>query len=117
MNSAYVLLVIALLLFFISRRKKVAAIAAVHHIKTKNNNKERKIMEELAKEFIGMECIIYTVTSNDGQIQGTIKDVGNGGILLEDMQGNKQIINLEYVTRLREYPRNKKGKKKSVVMD
>lgn len=74
-------------------------------------------METLAKQFIGKECIIYTITSNDGTVQGTIKDVSGGGLLLEDAQGQAQAVNLEYVTRIREYPRNKNGKKKSVILD
>ncbi|MBD5161860.1 MAG: hypothetical protein HDT14_07600 [Oscillibacter sp.] len=74
-------------------------------------------METLAKQFIGKECIIYTITSNDGSVQGTIREVGGGGMVLEDAQGQIQAVNLEYVTRIREYPRNKKGKKKSVVLD
>lgn len=30
-------------------------------------------MKELAKRLIGEECIIYTITSNDGSVQGVIK--------------------------------------------
>ena len=74
-------------------------------------------MEALAKQFTGKECIIYTVTQVEGSVQGTIKEVSAGGILLEDAQGQLQAVNLEYVTRIREYPRDKKGKKKSVVLD
>lgn len=71
-------------------------------------------MEELARRFIGKECIIYTVTSTDSSIQGTVKDVTDGGIVLEK-DGNVEAVNLEYVTRIREYPRNAKGKKKTIV--
>ena len=74
-------------------------------------------MEMLAKQFIGKECIIYTITSNDGSVQGTIKEVSADGMLIEDPFGQIQAINLEYVTRIREYPRNKKGKKKAFVLD
>lgn len=74
-------------------------------------------METLAKQFIGQECVIYTITSNDGSVAGTIKEVSGGGILIEDAQGQLQAVNLEYVTRIREYPRTKKGKKKSVILD
>ena len=66
-------------------------------------------METLAKQFAGKECIIYTITSNDGSVQGTIREVSGGGLL--------KAVNLEYVTRIREYPRSRKGKKKSVVLD
>ena len=30
-------------------------------------------MEELAKQFVGKECIIYTLASNDSYIKGIIK--------------------------------------------
>jgi hypothetical protein len=97
------------------RRRKKKAAAVAHHIR--RTKKETELMEELAKRFIGKECIIYTVASDSGEIQGTVKEVGSGGILLEDKTGGEQAINLEYVTRIREYPRNKNGKKKGVVLD
>ena len=72
-------------------------------------------METLAKHFIGKECIIYTVTDTSAAIQGTLKEVTDGGLILENKEG-LQAINLEYITRIREYPRNSKGKKKAIVI-
>ena len=74
-------------------------------------------MKELAKQFIGEECIIYTITSNDGSVQGVIKEIVDGGMVVERKTGEREIINLEYVTRIREWPRKKNGKKKDVVLD
>lgn len=74
-------------------------------------------MKELAKRFVGQECIIYTITSNDGSVQGVIKEVTDSGMLIEKKTGELEIINLEFVTRIREYPRKKNGKKQSVVLD
>ncbi len=74
-------------------------------------------MKELAKQFIGKDCIVYTVTSNDSSIQGVIKEVDDGGIVLEKDSGEREIVNLDFVTRIREYPKKKNGKKKSVVLD
>lgn len=74
-------------------------------------------MKELAKRFVGQECIIYTITSNDGCVQGVIKEVTDSGMLIEKKTGELEIINLEFVTRIREYPRKKNGKKQSVVLD
>lgn len=70
-------------------------------------------MKELATRFINMECII---TSFDGshQFEGVIKEVTDGAILVEK-DGKIEAINLDFVIRIREYPRNKKGKKKIVV--
>lgn len=73
-------------------------------------------MEELAKRFLNKKCIIYTIIGESTNVQGVIKEVNSGAILVECPDG-LQGINLEYVTRIREYPRNKKGKEKSFVVD
>ncbi len=72
-------------------------------------------MLELAKKFIDKECLIYAFDSSH-QFQGIIKEVSNGAILVENA-GSLEAINLDFVIRIREYPKNKKGKKKSVVLD
>ena len=69
-------------------------------------------MQELAKQFIGKQCLVYTIKSDT--IQGTLREVGDGGLLLES-GGTVEAVNLDYVVRLREYPKKKNGKKKSVV--
>lgn len=78
--------------------------------------KENSYMKELAKQFIGKDCIVYTVTSNEANIQGVIKEIDDGGMLIEKNSGEKEIINIDFVTRIREYPRKKNGKKKSIVL-
>lgn len=72
-------------------------------------------MTEFAKQFIGEKCIIYLFES---QIAGTIKEISenSNAILIED-GNNTEIINLEYVTRIRKYPANKKEKRKPVIQD
>ena len=72
-------------------------------------------MIELAKRFIGKECLIYAFDSNH-QFTGIIREVTDGAILLEN-NNTLEAINLDFVIRIREYPKNKKGKKKSVVVD
>lgn len=70
-------------------------------------------MKELVKRFIGEECIIYTITSNEGSIQGVIREIDDGGMIIESNSGEREIINLDFVTRIRKYPR----KKKRLVLD
>ena len=72
-------------------------------------------MIELSKRFIGKECIIYAFDGSH-QFEGVIKEVSDGAILIEKDE-KLEAINLDFVIRIREYPRNKKGKKKSVVLD
>ena len=71
-------------------------------------------MFELAQKFIGKECIIYTFNST--QLTGVIKEVNEGAILLEK-EGNQEAVNFDFIVRIREYPRTKNGKKKSVIFD
>lgn len=72
-------------------------------------------MRELAKRFMDKECIISAFDSNH-QFDGVIKEVSDSAILIEK-SGKTEAINLDFVIRIREYPKNKKGKKKSVVLD
>lgn len=106
--ALYVLVIIPLT----TRRRRIAAVR--HVLKKKKHNKENNAMKELAKQFIGKECIIYTVTGTDPAIKGTIREVTDGGIIVEKKDGN-EAVNLEYVTRIREWPRNTKGKKKPIL--
>ena len=72
-------------------------------------------MKELAKKFIDKECVIYSFDGNH-QYQGVIKEVTDGAILVET-NGKIDALNFDFVIRIREYPRKKNGKKKSVVLD
>lgn len=74
-------------------------------------------MKELAKQFIGKDCIIYTIASNDGSVQGVIREVEESGMILERKSGEREAINLDFVTRIREYPKKKNGKKKEIIWD
>ena len=69
-------------------------------------------MKELAKRFIDKECVISSFDGNH-QYEGVIKEVTDGAILLEK-NGKIEALNLDFVIRIREYPRKKNGKKKSV---
>ena len=71
-------------------------------------------MTELAKRFIDKECLLYSF--NGSQIEGTVREVVDNAILIEN-NGALEAINAEFIVRIREYPRDKKGKKKSVVLD
>lgn len=100
---------------WITRRRRMAAIR--QFLNRKRQNKENDEMKELAKRFIGEECLIYTITSNDGSLQGVIREIGDGGMVIEKKSGETEIVNLDFVTRIRQYPRKKNGKKKEIVLD
>ena len=92
-------------------RRAVVARQIIKKRKTRGTTE----MKELAKRFIDKECIISSFDGNH-QYEGVIKEVTDGAILVEK-DGKIEVLNLDFVIRIREYPRNKKGKKKSVVVD
>ena len=79
--SYYVLLIALFLVLYSLYRNRQAAVAK--KVMKKRTSEERKQMMELAKRFIGKDCLIYAFDGN----------------------------------HIREYPRDKKGKKKSVILD
>ena len=84
----------------------------INYLKLKQR-KENHIMKEAAEKFIDKECMIYLLS---GDVNGIIREVTDHSLLIETPT-DRQIINLDFVIRIREYPKNKRGKKKSVVLD
>ena len=118
MDSLYLILLALFLLVIIPWIMRQRRLAAVRHIlNQKKQNKENSEMKELAKRLIGEECIIYTITSNDGSVQGVIKKIYDFGMVIEKKTGELEIINLDFVTRIRQYPRKKNGQTKDIVLD
>lgn len=110
MKPAYIVLIIIFIAVLVQNRNKKVWLK--QFIKPKKTRGKTEMLE-LAKRFIDKECLIYTFNS---QITGTIKEVSNGAILVEGV-GTVEAVNVDYIVRIREYPRNKNGKKKSVVLD
>lgn len=111
--STYIPIIVLWIIIFIMFRNRKAVIARqiIKKRKMEGNTK----MKELAKRFIDKECVISSFDGNH-QYEGIIKEVTDGAILVEK-DGKIEALNLDFVIRIREYPRNKKGKKKSVVLD
>ena len=111
-SSTYIPIIvmwIIIIYVLLSNRKAVIARQIIKKRKTEGNTE----MKELAKRFIDKECVISAFDSNH-QFEGILKEVTDGAILLEK-DGKIEAINLDFVIRIREYPKNKKGKKKLVV--
>ena len=111
-SSTYIAIIvmwIIIIYVLLSNRKAVIARQIIKKRKTEGNTE----MKELAMRFIDKECVISSFDGNH-QYEGIIKEVTDGALLLEK-DGKIEAINLDFVIRIREYPKNKKGKKKLVV--
>ncbi len=107
------ILLLFVVIFYIYYRNRKAIVA--RRVVKNKSLEEKARMIELAKQFIGKECLIYSFDGNH-QFEGVIREVVNGAVLVEK-DGMLEAINLDFVIRIREFPKNKKGKKKSVVLD
>ena len=106
----YLIIVIVVIYLIVYSKKKYY----IHkHIISKRKGKDRIIMKELAEKFIGKDCLIYIMNS---QVSGIIREVTDGAILIEN-NGKLEAVNLDFVIRIREYPLDKKGKRKSIILD
>ena len=77
-------------------------------------DKKTSLYDEHIK--LGAKIVPFGGWSMPVQYEGIIKEVTDGAVLVEK-NGKLEAINLDFVIRIREYPRNKNGKKKSVVLD
>lgn len=111
--SLFIPIIIMIIVLFIVMRNRKAVI--IRKLIRKRKQEGNTQMVELAKKFIGKECLVYAFDSSH-QFQGIIKEVSNGAILIEK-SGTVEAINLDFVIRIKEYPKNKKGKKKALVLD
>ncbi len=124
MGFLYATPVILVLLSVFLSEKKRKRLLAVQKVSAKRRDpekseKEKAAMTEMLKRFIGKECIIYMFS--DAQYTGVIREISDGCVLISPAESGKEdeveIINADYISRVREYPRNKKGKKKALVVD
>ena len=111
--SIYIPIIVLWIIIFIMFRNRRAVVS--RQIIKKRKMEGNTEMKELAKRFIDKECLISSFDSNH-QFEGVIKEVSDSAILVEK-NGTVEAINLDFVIRIREFPKNKKGKKKSVVLD
>lgn len=112
MNPAiWVGIFLPLFVILMQRRKRKNMWAAKRQALMKKKGKLH--MEELAKRLIGKECIVYLM---DNQVTGVLREVNDGAILLHNGK-DTDVVNLSFVMRIREYPVDKNGKRKSIVLD
>ena len=91
----------------------------LRQVRTAKRNRMRRIkgehiMNELVNSYINKEVIIYTNYSSG--VTGTVTKIEDNWVEIKDKNGNRQILNTDYISRIQEYPRNKNGKKKAVIV-
>ena len=92
LEPTYIAIIVIFIVLLIQQRNEAAWLK--QHFGKK---KEDPIaMVELAKRFIGKECIISTFNN---QLTGTVREVSDGAILLEGKEG-AEAVNLDFTNPL-----------------
>ena len=99
-------------IFLAKKRKKFIMLKIIKKSRLKKLKGEPAEMLELAKRFIDKDCIISFYDNT--QICGVIKEITDNGMLIEE-KGELIAVNLEFVAKIKEFPKNKNGKRKSVA--
>lgn len=70
-------------------------------------------IEEALQRFVDdkEECIIYL--DNTQMIIARVIEIGDGFIIIDE-KDSESVVNIEHIARVRTYPKNDKGKKKSI---
>ena len=112
MNPAYCTIFIVIFLIILPARRRRKAAAAMRLILRKKRVKGANKMHELLEKYVGKECTVYTL--GDSNVTGTVTALKDGWLNIEDKLGNEEVLNLDYIVRVREIPLNKNGKKKVI---
>lgn len=100
------LIIIMLLL----QRKRVMRM--LHILRIKKRKRGKVEMSHIIEKFVGKDCLINLGSGSTAD--GVVKNVADGWVELESKDGNVQAVNIDYISKIREYPKNKNGKRKTV---
>ncbi|MBR2869245.1 MAG: hypothetical protein IKB88_09335 [Clostridia bacterium] len=70
-------------------------------------------MNEIINAYINKDCVIY-LSNSSSVITGNLISLNDNWITVKTKDGN-EILNIDYIVRLKEHPVNKKGKKKEII--
>lgn len=98
---------IVLLVVFMQNKKRLRLLIIRHKMK-----KRKIIMTSLIERFIGKDVFISLASGTNAD--GVLKSIDGGWLELENDKGEIQAVNCEYISKIKEYPKNSKGKRKVV---
>lgn len=113
-STWFIWLMLFIIIFFAylperKRRKYFANRIIIKNRMVNEKGNGKKVMKELAERLIGKDVYVKLL---EGTADGVIKEVTDGGIVLENKSG-LQILNLNYIMKIREYP-YKNGKRATI---
>lgn len=71
-------------------------------------------MSDVFNRYVGKDCIIYLSNTSSNIIECSVINVSDNWLTVKTKDG-EEMINVDYIIRIKEHPLNKNGKKKSVI--
>ncbi|MDD3244247.1 MAG: hypothetical protein PHD32_11070 [Eubacteriales bacterium] len=112
--SCFFLMLVVLFLVLQQRRRQ--AYVRIQHLRAARKKGGMNPMNEIFERFIGKDCLIYSGLNGEST-QGVVEGVADNWLQVRRKSGEQELVSLDFVSRIREYPVNKKGKKKDIVLD
>lgn len=108
-NFGIVMLWVIVIIILLHRKKMQRLL---HILRIKKRKRGHTDMNHMIEKFIGKDCLISLGSGSNAD--GVVKSVSDNWIELESKDG-LQAVNIDYISRIREYPKNKNGKRKVVI--
>ncbi len=110
--SAYIpIIFLWIIIFIVLRENKSRNIRRIIKKRKKRGNLD---MNDVFGRYIGKDCVIYLSNSSSNVMECKVTGVSDNWLTVESRDG-VEIINVDYIIRIKEHPVNKNGKKKSVI--
>ena len=71
-------------------------------------------MTDVFNKYVGKDCVIYLSNSSSNIVECNVNSVCDNWLSVKTKDGD-EMINIDYIIRIKEHPVNKNGKKKSVI--
>lgn len=71
-------------------------------------------MSDVFNKYVGKDCVIYLSNSSSNIVECSVSSVFDNWLSIKTKDG-EEMINIDYIIRIKEHPVNKNGKKKSVI--
>lgn len=73
-------------------------------------------MNDAIMRFVGKDCLIYCGAGFGENVSGVIEDIAGDWITVKT-KGGIETVRIDYVTRIREYPKSKNGRRRGETPD
>ena len=110
MNSSYIAVFILIFVVLITIQERNNLLRLI--IRRKKQRRGNLSMNEIIKNYIGKDCVIY-LSNSSSVITGCLISLNDNWITVKTKDGD-EILNIDYIVRLKEHPVNSKGKKKQI---